>query len=566
VVEHRDDGSVSGDAPTQHVSGEQPAEQASEQPPLSVGSLRAAPPAGTRIGKYVVERTLGVGGMGIVVAARHEHLGELVAIKLLHPKASSDLVQIERFVREARATVRIKSEHVVRVLDGGSDPDTGAPFIVMEHLEGGDLGHLLEQHGPMPVPTAVDLMLQICEAVAAAHALGIIHRDLKPSNFFVTHRADGGLLVKVLDFGISKALAREGAPDPRLTETQAVFGSPTYMSPEQIRSSKNVDARTDVWSLGVALFQMLTGKLPFIADTVPGLLASVVADAPFRVSVFAPDVPEELEAIVLACLEKDVSRRIGSAAELAMRLAAFATPEGVHQAARIERIARATTISSSGFPVGLPAPSSTHPSLPPLSAPRPPAVPSSGTAAVAFGRTGDLSATGPAIAAPRRSVVALVLGLVVFGVVCGGIGVWAVGRSKEPVPAVSNSRSAPPPASDALGAATGAPTASTAASVASANGAGSSEIALAAPSPSPSSASPTSASPASTGHRPGGRSAGASGPGRAAPGSTSAASAAPIVAPAQAPAPSPSPSPSPSPGATGHPATTPKPDPTEDRR
>ena len=443
------DGRVSGDDPTQQVEG---------GPALvSAASMRAAPAVGTLIGKYVVERTLGMGGMGIVVAARHQHLGEVVAIKLLHPKASKDLVQIERFIREARATVKIKSEHVVRVLDAGVDEVTGAPFIVMEHLEGNDLGQLLQRHGAMAVPMAVDLMLQICEAVAAAHALGIIHCDLKPSNFFVGRRADGAPLLKVLDFGISKASVGEGAPDPRLTETKAVFGSPTYMSPEQIRSSKNVDPRSDVWSLGVALFEMLTGKLPFVADSVPGLLASVVADAPFRVSVFAPDVPDELEAIVHACLEKDPSRRIGSAAELAMRIAPFASAEGMHQAARIERIARAGAAGAGapGFsPQGLPTSSTTHPSLPPLASVRPPGEASSGAAAaVAFGRTGDLSATtGTALRPARRGGVAMAVALVVLGVVGGGIAVWAVARTHAAQPASAgptDTAHAPPPVSDA---------------------------------------------------------------------------------------------------------------------
>jgi eukaryotic-like serine/threonine-protein kinase len=372
-----------------HVSGDVATQHAPLTGPASEG-MRAAPAVGTRIGRYVVEATIGMGGMGIVVAARHEQLDELVAIKLLHHKATKDSVQVERFIREARAIVRIKSEHVVRVLDVGADEVTGAPFIVMEYLPGRDIGHILSEHGPMPVPMAVDYIIQICEAVAAAHMLGIIHRDLKPSNFFVTQRTDGSPLVKVLDFGISKAGRQDGAPDPRLTETQAVFGSPTYMSPEQIRSSKNVDPRSDVWSLGVALFEMLTGKLPFIADNVPGLLASVVADAPFRVSSFVPDVPPDLEMIVLACLEKDPAARIGSAAELAARLAPYATADGAHLAVRIDRIARGIMSSSQSFP---PPGSGSAPKLaplPPLSRPSAPAV--------VFGQTGtDLSATGPRV-------------------------------------------------------------------------------------------------------------------------------------------------------------------------
>ena len=421
----------------------QPTQQALlDDQPVST-TLRAAPGVGQRVGKYVVERTIGHGGMGIVVAARHETLDESVAIKLLHPKAAKDALQVERFVREARATVRIKSEHVVRVLDAGAEESTGAPFIVMELLEGRDLGNVLSQDGRVAPTIAVDYIIQICDGLGAAHALGIVHRDLKPSNFFLTRRADGTALVKVLDFGISKAAQSDGSPDPRLTETQAVFGSPTYMSPEQIRSSKNVDARSDVWSLGVALFELLTGKLPFTADNVAGLLASVIADPPFPVSAFVAGIAPELEAVVLGCLEKDAARRIGSAAELAMRLAPFASPDGALLATRVERSARAL-----GGPQTIPP---SAPSMPPSgSLPPPPTTsrtalmqpplapqsyPSLPAPAVAYGSTGtDLSATGPAAfrANVRRGSgrgVALALAAVAL---VGGVGalVYAAGVSR----------------------------------------------------------------------------------------------------------------------------------------
>jgi eukaryotic-like serine/threonine-protein kinase len=423
---------------TENDTEERPRPEAADCPTLfappdrpASATLRAAPAAGQRVGKYIIERTLGQGGMGIVVAARHETLDELVAIKLLHPKAAKDALQVERFVREARATVRIKSEHVVRVLDAGADETTGAPFIVMELLEGQDLGLVLAHHGPVSAVTAVDYLIQICEGVGAAHALGIVHRDLKPSNFFLTQRPDGTPLVKVLDFGISKAARSEGTPDPRLTETQAVFGSPTYMSPEQIRSSKNVDARSDVWSLGVALFELLTGKLPFMADNVTGLLASVIADAPFPVSSFAAGVPPGLETVVLGCLEKDASRRISSAAELAMRLVPFASPDGVMLATRVERSARA---------------SGSSPSI----APAPPISPSAPAPAATYGDTGtDLSATSPAAFRARarngsgRGAALLLAALVLVVAVGGLVYAFAAGRAKG---APSTSTLAPPPA------------------------------------------------------------------------------------------------------------------------
>jgi serine/threonine-protein kinase len=473
---------------------EDQATQHSPLEPVSV-TLRSAPVAGDRVGTYVVESTIGHGGMGIVVAAKHERLGDRVAIKLLHPKAAKDAVQVERFVREARATARIKSEHVVRVYDAAAEESTNRPYIVMEFLQGRDLGYVLSTFGAMPLQTAVDYIIQICSAVGAAHALGIVHRDLKPSNFFLTHRPDGTPLLKVLDFGISKALQDDGTPDPRLTETQAVFGSPTYMSPEQIRSSKNVDQRSDMWSLGVALFEMLTGKLPFVADNVAGLLASVIADAPFRVSAFVPNIPPMVEAIVLGCLEKDAAKRIGSAAELATRLAPFASPAGAELAKHVEQYVHG--LSKSGSSPSLAAPGTgsspslsapgtgSSPSLPapppfssPSFAPPPPgavsmplppllplASPSGPAPPVAFGTTGtDLSATGPAALrattarrGQARAVALAAAALVLVGVI-GGI-VYLTRRGPSPERAATGESATPPPATSPALPVTGAPSA-----------------------------------------------------------------------------------------------------------
>jgi serine/threonine protein kinase len=439
-----------------------PEEQPTQNFPLvqpASGSMRAAPVAGDRVGKYVVDSILGRGGMGIVVAARHESAGrsELVAIKLLHPKAAKDAVQVERFVREARSTVRIKSEHVVRVLDAGADEPTGSPFIVMEFLQGRDIAYVLANFGPMPPKTAVDYIIQICEAAAAAHALGIVHRDLKPSNFFLTHRADGTALVKVLDFGISKAAQLDGMPDPRLTETQAVFGSPTYMSPEQIRSSKNVDQRSDIWSLGVALFEMLTRKLPFVADNVAGLLASVIADPPFTVSFFRPDVPPGLEAVVLACLEKDAARRIGSAGELARRLAPYASPAGAQLAMQVQEVPSRSGSSPNVAPLraSMPGASPSSPSSPssPYAPPSPswlpPAPASIPGPPVSFGTTGtDLSATGPAAfrASVRRDRIrSLAIAAAAVLTLSAGIVFVARGSSTSRA-AAGEAEAGPPPA------------------------------------------------------------------------------------------------------------------------
>nr|HMR07207.1 serine/threonine-protein kinase [Polyangiaceae bacterium] len=210
-------------------------------------------------GKFRVEKLLGSGGMGMVVAAHHLQLDEPVAIKFLLPEALTNAAAVGRFAREARAATKIKSEHVVRIIDIGSF-DSGEPYIVMEYLNGQDLSQLLAARGPLPPDEVAEYILQACEAIVEAHVLGIVHRDLKPANLFVAARMDGTPLVKVLDFGISKVST---GPDLSLTETSALMGSPLYMSPEQMASAKSVDARTDIWALGVILYELVTGKPPF---------------------------------------------------------------------------------------------------------------------------------------------------------------------------------------------------------------------------------------------------------------------------------------------------------------
>src|SRR5262245_30981682 len=191
-------------------------------------------PGDVLAGKYLVERVLGVGGMGVVVAATHTQLDQRVAIKFLLPSMLSNREVVERFQREARAAAKIKSEHVVRVSDVGT-LDSGIPYIVMEFLEGGDLGELLSRRGILPIPLAIDYLLEACEALAEAHAAGIVHRDLKPANLFLARRTDETDIVKVLDFGISKQHTGDALmASPSLTKTTDVFGSPTYMSPEQL--------------------------------------------------------------------------------------------------------------------------------------------------------------------------------------------------------------------------------------------------------------------------------------------------------------------------------------------
>ena len=283
----------------------------------------ALPIAGQLLGgKYRLERLIGQGGMGSVFAAHHELLGQRVAIKLLRNDVPDEADAITRFFNEARAAASIHSEHVARVLDVGLMEDR-RPFLVMEYLEGRDLAQLLEEQGELPVEESVDYVLQAIEALAQAHAIGIVHRDLKPSNLFLAERADGVRVVKVLDFGIAKAIGG-AASTQALVMTQGLMGSPAYMSPEQVRSSRSVDARSDVWALGVILYELLTGSLPFRGENVGETLAAILEKAPTPIGVFRPDLKPELVAVVMRCMARAAGDRYADLADLAEGLAPFA--------------------------------------------------------------------------------------------------------------------------------------------------------------------------------------------------------------------------------------------------
>jgi serine/threonine protein kinase len=299
-------------------------------------------------GKYRVERVLGAGGMGVVVAAHHVQLDKRVAIKFLLQDALGNAEAVERFAREARAAVKITSEHVARVIDVGT-LETGAPYMVMEFLEGHDLAQWVRLRGPLPLEQAVDFVLQACEAIAEAHALGIIHRDLKPANLFIVRGADALHTVKVLDFGISKATAQGGkAQDVALTRTTAVMGSPLYMSPEQMAASRSVDARTDLWAMGVVLYELLAGRVPFDGETLPEVCTKIATQPPPSLRVLRPDLPAAVEAIVIKCLEKDRERRYANVSEFALALAPFGPPRARASAERIQRVLRHAGLADSG--------------------------------------------------------------------------------------------------------------------------------------------------------------------------------------------------------------------------
>lgn len=376
--------------------------EAQQSEPASADSLR---PGDVLAGKYKVDRIIGAGGMGMVVQATHIALQDRVALKFLLPEFVGNESLCARFLREAQAAVRIKSPHVARVVDVGT-LESGAPYMVMEYLEGHDLGNEVERHGPYNVEQCALWMLQACEALAAAHAAGVVHRDIKSANLFVTHGPDGSSIIKVLDFGISKVSNTTGVSS--LTRTHTAMGSPMYMSPEQMRSARDVDARADIWSLGVVMFEVLTGKLPFVAESMPQLVALVLESPAPSIRAERPDLPERMNAIVTKCLQKSLADRYQTIAELAADLAGFAGSQGIESAKRTARILAGGSTPENA-PISEIARNSTAP-VQPVTSPDQPSKTST-----SFGRT------DPTTGASSRTALYAALG--------GGIAVIALGAA-----------------------------------------------------------------------------------------------------------------------------------------
>jgi serine/threonine-protein kinase len=289
-------------------------------------------------GKYRIDVVLGRGNMGLVVAAWDVAMERRVAVKLMLPGKIAEEQQ-ERFLREARTAAKLKSEHAVAVLDVSTDG--GSPYLVMEYLDGRDLAAELQARGPLPIEEAVEHMLQASEALAEAHAAGIVHRDVKPANLFLTRAAGGRPIVKVVDFGIAR-LAKESA----LTLENMAIGSPLYMAPEQMRDARSVDARADIWAMGVTLYELLTARTPFPGDDLTSVATRAHLEPPVPIAEHRTDVPRPLWSVIEQCLAKQRSQRWPSCAELAAALAPFGPARAAVYVERVAAVAGVQVVPS----------------------------------------------------------------------------------------------------------------------------------------------------------------------------------------------------------------------------
>lgn len=314
-------------------------------------------PGDVLAGKYRIEAIIGRGGMSLVYSATHLQLEQLVAIKVLAGHALLVPECIARLGREARASSRIRSEHVVRILDVGELESHGVPYLVMEHLEGSDLAAVLasSKDRRLPLALAVQSVLHACEGLAAAHALGIIHRDLKPANLFLTESGDGSPCVKILDFGVSRMTDRAGLSP--LTDPGIVLGTPSYMAPEQMEAA-GLDERSDVWALGAILYELLVGRPPFAGDTLPKIFIEIMRSKTPRASAERADVSHDLDDVIARCLAVEAVDRFQSVAELATALARCKSAD-VHARDLADRVTRVRERTARG---------ATQASLPPASA------------------------------------------------------------------------------------------------------------------------------------------------------------------------------------------------------
>jgi serine/threonine-protein kinase len=280
------------------------------------GSFR---PGALVAGTYRVDRVLDSGSMHTAMLATNLQKGQRVALKVLRPEAARRTEVATRFLREARAAERIQGEHAARVIEVGT-LESGAPFMATEYLEGTDLARFLRGRGPLPFPELIELGLQLCEALAEAHSAGVVHKNLEPAKLILTTRADHTTLVKVLSFGITRMSALDPCDGGAMTATAVLPGSPLYLAPEQLRPGREVDARADIWALGVILFELAAGTPPFYAPTPLDLAVAITREPPRALRVIRPELPKDFEKLVLRCLEKDPDKRFARVADMATAL------------------------------------------------------------------------------------------------------------------------------------------------------------------------------------------------------------------------------------------------------
>jgi serine/threonine-protein kinase len=309
------------------------------EPEASPDPADIDPLVGTKVAKYEILRRLGHGGMGRVYEALNPDIGKRVALKMLDPRLASNKAAAARFAREAQAASAASSPHIVEIFDAGV-ADDGTPFIVMEVLEGESLASRIDREGGLDPDETVRIAIQILRGLHKAHEAGIVHRDLKPDNVFLVDRDHEPPLAKILDFGVSKVEKAQGSTT--LTRDGSVIGTPAYMSPEQAQGQPDVDAQSDIWSVGAIVYECLSGRLPFSGTSYEQVIVQICTEAPAPLAELAPTVPRSLVDIVERCMRRDRSERIGSADELLQLLGEPASGSRRSRAA-VVRSARAVS-------------------------------------------------------------------------------------------------------------------------------------------------------------------------------------------------------------------------------